>query len=281
MSTSCLRIHRSPPAWLIFGSVVRCHGVLTVYLLQKAMELDAAQIRRYLDVYRSSSSDKGFNIASHDFSLPWDGINTMDGNRRLIALYSFGVIRLSSSLGSVQHVPDGRWIGSHQFEHRCRPGVILSTPRCCGRRMGRMGKMGGRQSLVIIQRLCCRICPRIPDARYVTRVFERCRHTPNHALRSRHLVIISHDSYHPPHDRLETHQVTPHLPHSAPLMFRSKLIHSMRRPHRALLILFIVSSVITGFTTSTSRLRYRILGFFALFAICVRLMAMSTISREE
>ncbi|KAG2738265.1 hypothetical protein P692DRAFT_20823419 [Suillus brevipes Sb2] len=40
-------------------------------------------------------------------------------------------------------------------------------------------------------------------------------------------------------------------------------------------------SVITGFTAPTSPLRYRILGFSALFAICVRLTAMSTVCREE
>lgn len=47
------------------------------------------------------------------------------------------------------------------------------------------------------------------------------------------------------------------------------------------LISSIVPSVITGFTAPTSRLRYRILGFSALFAICARLMAMSTVCREE
>ncbi|KAG1838205.1 hypothetical protein DFJ58DRAFT_733948 [Suillus subalutaceus] len=44
-------------------------------------------------------------------------------------------------------------------------------------------------------------------------------------------------------------------------MFRIKLIHS--------------------FTVPTSWLRYRILGFSTLFAICARLMAMSTLCREE
>ncbi|KAF9236128.1 hypothetical protein BU15DRAFT_89293 [Melanogaster broomeanus] len=43
----------------------------------------------------------------------------------------------------------------------------------------------------------------------------------------------------------------------------------------------IVPSVLTGFTAPTPRLRYRILGFSALFAVCVRLMAISTVCREE
>lgn len=40
-------------------------------------------------------------------------------------------------------------------------------------------------------------------------------------------------------------------------------------------------SVLIGFTAPTSRLRDRILGFSTLFAICVRLMMLSTVCREE
>ncbi|KAI0668210.1 hypothetical protein C8Q78DRAFT_1049147 [Trametes maxima] len=48
-----------------------------------------------------------------------------------------------------------------------------------------------------------------------------------------------------------------------------------------LLVTSVVPSVLVGFTAPTSRLRYRILGFSALFAVCVRLMAISTVCREE
>ncbi|PIL34570.1 transporter [Ganoderma sinense ZZ0214-1] len=48
-----------------------------------------------------------------------------------------------------------------------------------------------------------------------------------------------------------------------------------------LLISSIAPSVLVGFSAPTSRLRYRILGFSALFALCVRLMAVSTVCREE
>ncbi|KAI0338745.1 hypothetical protein BDW22DRAFT_671444 [Trametopsis cervina] len=48
-----------------------------------------------------------------------------------------------------------------------------------------------------------------------------------------------------------------------------------------LLISMIVPSVFVGLAAPTSRMRYRILGFSALFALCVRLMAMSTVCREE
>ncbi|OJT03980.1 GPI ethanolamine phosphate transferase 3 [Trametes pubescens] len=48
-----------------------------------------------------------------------------------------------------------------------------------------------------------------------------------------------------------------------------------------LLITSIAASALAGFSAPTSRLRYRILGFSALFAACVRLMAMSTVCREE
>ncbi|KAF8879596.1 hypothetical protein BD779DRAFT_1551439 [Infundibulicybe gibba] len=48
-----------------------------------------------------------------------------------------------------------------------------------------------------------------------------------------------------------------------------------------LLITSIVPFVLTGFTAPTTRLRYRILGFSLLFATCVRLMSISTVCREE
>ncbi|KAI0795859.1 hypothetical protein C8Q75DRAFT_744129 [Abortiporus biennis] len=48
-----------------------------------------------------------------------------------------------------------------------------------------------------------------------------------------------------------------------------------------LLLSSLVPSVFVGFTAPTSRLRIRILGFSVLFAVCVRLMAISTICREE
>lgn len=48
-----------------------------------------------------------------------------------------------------------------------------------------------------------------------------------------------------------------------------------------LLLSSLVPSVLTGFTAPTARLRYRILGFSALFAASFRLMAVSTVCREE
>jgi phosphatidylinositol glycan class O len=43
----------------------------------------------------------------------------------------------------------------------------------------------------------------------------------------------------------------------------------------------LVSPLLTAFSAPTARLRYRILAFAALFAGCVRLMAISTVCREE
>ncbi|EKM51057.1 uncharacterized protein PHACADRAFT_263024 [Phanerochaete carnosa HHB-10118-sp] len=48
-----------------------------------------------------------------------------------------------------------------------------------------------------------------------------------------------------------------------------------------LLLTSMVPNILTGFSAPTARLRYRILGFSALFALCVRFMAVSTICREE
>lgn len=48
-----------------------------------------------------------------------------------------------------------------------------------------------------------------------------------------------------------------------------------------LLLSSIVPFVLVGFTAPTARLRYRILGFSALFAVCVRAIGVSTVCREE
>lgn len=48
-----------------------------------------------------------------------------------------------------------------------------------------------------------------------------------------------------------------------------------------LLLSTLVSPIMLGLSAPTTRLRYRILGFAALFAACIRLMAFSTVCREE
>ena len=48
-----------------------------------------------------------------------------------------------------------------------------------------------------------------------------------------------------------------------------------------LLLFTLVPPVLTAFSASTARLRHRILAFAALFAACVRLLAVSTVCREE
>lgn len=48
-----------------------------------------------------------------------------------------------------------------------------------------------------------------------------------------------------------------------------------------LLLSSLVPSILVGLTAPTSRLRTRILGFSLLFAVCVRLIALSTVCREE
>ena len=48
-----------------------------------------------------------------------------------------------------------------------------------------------------------------------------------------------------------------------------------------LLLSTLIPSVLSGLSAPTSRLRYRILGFSGLFAACIRLMAVSTVCREE
>lgn len=48
-----------------------------------------------------------------------------------------------------------------------------------------------------------------------------------------------------------------------------------------LLLSSLVPTILTGITAPIPRLRYRILGYSALYALCIRLMAISTVCREE
>ncbi|KAG1729759.1 hypothetical protein EDB19DRAFT_1913193 [Suillus lakei] len=69
------------------------------------MELNAAQIRCYLDAYRSSSSGKELYAAWGDLSFAWDRINAMDGNDRLVALTNFTRLALSACRQVTPHLP--------------------------------------------------------------------------------------------------------------------------------------------------------------------------------
>ncbi|KAG1851968.1 hypothetical protein F4604DRAFT_2045593 [Suillus subluteus] len=231
--------------------------------LQKAMELNAAQIRRYLNTYRSSSSGKELDPAWHDFSLAWDGIDATEGNHRLIALDNFTRLALSACrvlwAQSVQRFPDGRWIGRHWFEHPCRLGVILQTPRYCGRRVG---NVGGRQSLLPF------------SASAVGSALGYLMHIVLHEYLdgvAMHQTMLFAAAISPSFVMIATtcSTITLGSIKSLPIFL---ILHTLCFASNSftvwedrIVLFFLISSIVpsvtTGFTAPTSRLRYRILGF--------------------
>ncbi|KAG1882564.1 hypothetical protein F4604DRAFT_1901989 [Suillus subluteus] len=237
--------------------------------LQKAMELNAAQIRRYLNTYRSSSSGKELDPAWHDFSLAWDGIDATEGNHRLIALDNFTRLALSACrvlwAQSVQRFPDGRWIGRHWFEHPYRLGVILQTPRYCGRRVG---NVGGRQSLLPF------------SASAVGSALGYLMHIVLHEYLdgvAMHQTMLFAAAISPSFVMIATtcSTITLGSIKSLPIFL---ILHTLCFASNSftvwedrIVLFFLISSIVpsvtTGFTAPTSRLRYRILGFSVLFVL--------------
>ncbi|KAG2055998.1 hypothetical protein BDR06DRAFT_881075 [Suillus hirtellus] len=250
--------------------------------LRKAMELNAAQIRRYLDAYRSSSSGKELDAAWHDFSLAWDGVHAMDGNDRLIALDNFTRLALSacrvlwaqfnvfligaglaviglsivagwalfSKLRYVADVEWGKWVDDKVWWSFSASAV---------------GSALGYLAHIVLHKHLDGV------AMHQTVLFAA-------AIASSFVVIATTRP-------VITLKAIKSLPIFLILHTFSFASNSFTVWEDYIVLFFLISSivpsVITGFTAPTSRLRYRILGFSALFATCVRLMAMSTVCREE
>ncbi|KAG2356694.1 hypothetical protein BDR07DRAFT_1339581 [Suillus spraguei] len=250
--------------------------------LQKALEVNAAQIRRYLDSYRSSSSGKELEAAWHDFSLAWEGINAVDGNHRLIALDNFTRLALSA----------------------CRVLWAQFNVLLMGAGLAVIGL-----SIVAGWALYSKLRD-IAEVEWEKWVDDKVRWSFSAFAIGSALGCLTHAVLHEYLDGIAMHQtvlfagaisssfvmigttrptITLKSIKSLPIFL---ILHTLCFASNSFtvwedrIVLFflissIVPSVITGFTAPTSRLRYRILGFSVIFAICVRLMAMSTVCREE
>ncbi|KAG0700089.1 alkaline-phosphatase-like protein [Suillus ampliporus] len=250
--------------------------------LQKAMELNAAQIRRYLDAYRSSSSGKELDAAWSDFSVAWADINGLDGETRLIALDNFTRLALSA----------------------CRVLWAQFNVLLMGAGLAVIGL-----SIVAGWALYSKL-REVGDDEWEKWVDDKVLWSFNASAVGLGLGYLTHLMLHEYLDGVAMHQTALF----AATLSSSFIVVAVTRPSITLksikalpiflilhtscfasnsftvwedrIVLFflissIVPSIITGFTAPTSRLRYRILGFSALFAVCARFMAMSTVCREE
>lgn len=253
--------------------------------LQKAMELNAAQIRRYIDAYRSSPSGSELDATWHDFSVSWAGTNAVHGGDRLIALNNFTRLALSAcrvlwaqfnvllmgagltviglsivagwALYSIlRDVGDDEW--EKWVDHKVLCSFSAST---VGFGLGYLmhvmmheylNGVAMHQTILFAASISSSIV--VVAATRPTIALKSIK-----ALRSLPIFLILHTS-----------------------CFAS---NSFTVWEDRIVLFFLISSifpsVMIGFTAPTSRLRYRILGFSALFAVCTRFMAMSTVCREE
>ncbi|KAG2338937.1 hypothetical protein BDR05DRAFT_977890 [Suillus weaverae] len=239
-----------PTISLLLGLPIPFNNLGTV--IRELFNRDSdAQIRRYLDAYRSSSSGKELDAAWNDLSVAWGDINAIHGHHRFIALDNF--TRLALSACRVL------WAQLNVFLMGAGMAVIgLSIVTG----WALYSKIRGYLTHVMLHEYLDGV------AMHQTVLFAA-------AISSSFAMVATTR----PMITLKSIKSLPIFLILHTLCFASNSFTVWE--DRIVLFFLVVPSVITGFTAPTSRLRYRILGFSALFDICARLMAMSAVCREE
>ncbi|KAK0227865.1 hypothetical protein IW262DRAFT_1455058 [Armillaria fumosa] len=249
--------------------------------LSQALQLNAVQIYRYLNAYRSSSSGGELDDHWDQLEHAWHATRDLQlkGDSRLITLANYNRVALSTcrtlwaqfnplrmafglavlGVGFIASwaVYSGLGEARYEWDQWVAPRVSKSLRGMSGGAvLGLVLSLGLGKYLQGIDSLDC-ILFAAP-------------------LLSSILIIISS----PP--KLPTLKSIP-----VPLVLHTIAFFSNSftfwedRVVLYLSLTSIIPFVFTGITAATSRLRYRILGFSSLYAVCVRLMAISTICREE
>ncbi|KAH7886549.1 hypothetical protein F5I97DRAFT_1004935 [Phlebopus sp. FC_14] len=250
--------------------------------VREALQVNARQIKRYLDAYRASPSKAELDGAWSELSDSWsEATNTMVGDA-LTLLYRFnrlalstcralwaqfnmtlmvaGLVVIASSIAAAYAVYTVLGDAGERWEE-----VLDAKVAVCWRAGGVGLVLGGAVHLMLRS---------FADAKLSllhTTLFSSA--TASNAA----LILTTPSSFH-----IRNWSFAPTILLLHALCFASNSFVVWE--DRAVLFLLqtsLVPSVLVGFTAPTTRLRYRILGFSALFAICVRLMAMSTVCREE
>uniref|UniRef100_A0A8H7Y5A2 GPI ethanolamine phosphate transferase 2 C-terminal domain-containing protein n=1 Tax=Psilocybe cubensis TaxID=181762 RepID=A0A8H7Y5A2_PSICU len=252
-------------------------------LLRASLEVNAAQIMRYLQTYRNSASGGELNDSWEGIIFSWTASQSdnLFGASKLIILFNFtrvalaacremwaqfnpllmgsGLVLLSSSLCASWSVYLGLTSVKTDWREWLKPrlsGVILAG--VCGAILG----IAGQQVLRIF----------VPGVSAIDlSLFTG-------GMASSVKFIISS----PPKISFRMIKSVPILLVLHTVAFLS---NSFTFWEDRFIPFFLVTSIVPyalkGFSAPNKRLRYRILGFSLLFAVCVRLIAMSTICREE
>ncbi|KAG7453068.1 uncharacterized protein BT62DRAFT_959308 [Guyanagaster necrorhizus] len=247
----------------------------------QALQLNAAQIYRYLEAYRSSASGGELDDYWDELELAWHATQNPElrGDFRLITLANYNRVALSTcralwaqfnplrmafglavlAVGFIASwtMYSGLREARYEWGKWSAPRVSKSLRGMSGGAvLGLVLSLGLRKYLQGIDSLDC-ILFAAP-------------------LLSSMLIIIS---FPPKISTLKSIPI-PLVLHTI-TFFSNSFTFWEDRVILYLCLTSIVPFVFTGITAATSRLRYRILGFSFLYAVCVRLMAISTICREE
>ena len=249
--------------------------------VQKALELNANQIKKYLDTYRASQSGGELDGFWPQLSESWTETQTASSEESLAALWKFSRLSLSACrtlwarfslpligaglaiiiLGMVATYCSYRLLGDDAGNSEEHLGRALSSAfKACA-----AGLTFGSIAYFPLQNLLEGV-----HLHHVSLFGSALASTLMFTLSCR------------PTFRREQLTSVPIIPILHALCFASNSFTVWE--DRTVLFLSITSLVpafLIGFTAPTPRLRGRILGFSAVFAACVRLMAISTACREE
>ncbi|TFK51362.1 hypothetical protein OE88DRAFT_1680095 [Heliocybe sulcata] len=252
-------------------------------LYNQALELNAAQIETYLDTYRSSSSGGELDSVWPDLRDKWYLAKSADQEGRVAALKEYTRLALSTCrslwaqfnkpfmglglallvVGVVAPWALYSWLGRVQDSYEESVNSLLMVCMrglATGAILGCVGYLGLN-----------RIVPEI-DALDWT-LFD----AP--LMSSIAVIAYTRPSLSSVFSTLKAIPL-PLILHTLAFFSNSFTIWEDRIV-LYLLISSLVPLVVAGVRAPTSRLRRRILGFSALFTVCVRLMGISTVCREE
>ncbi|KAF8803969.1 phosphoethanolamine N-methyltransferase [Phlegmacium glaucopus] len=251
-------------------------------ILEDALHINAAQIKRYLDTYRSSPSGGELDEGWRDIQSAWTAtqasgiygetklVTLMNFNRVALAtcramwaqfnpiLMSLGLLLLGMGLCATWSVYSGLSTVKEDWDQWLTKQLSISLRGGAGGAvLGFLGHLGLTSFLPGVDSLDC-----VVFAGSLLSAIALVLSTPpniSSTLKSTPVILILHTV--------------------------AFLSNSFTFWEDRMTGFFLVSSIVpyalVGFSAPNKRLRYRILGFSFLFAVCVRLISISTVCREE
>ena len=250
--------------------------------LENALQINAAQIMRYLDTYRSSPSGGELDEGWKSIQSAWTAIQASGiGETKLMTLINFnrvalaacramwaqfnpilmslGLLLLGTDLCATWSVYSGLSVLKGDWNPWLTKQLMISVQVGAGGAvLGFLGHLGLVSYLPGVDTLDCVIF--------------------TGSLLSAITIIIST----PPNISLSTLKSTPVILILHTIAFLSNSFTFWEdRIVGFLVVSSIVPYALVGLNAPNKRLRYRILGFSFLFVVCVRLISISTVCREE